>query len=220
MNKQLLTTLHHFARCWCHLRRTSSRRTLEVGLAALYASQILRLMQAMRWIPLFPGLGSTPDNSVARLVVAGDQFYADLWPSPIFWMVILSAGILLTAAGMLQTVAAVNTTRAGRSPLLLSEGGEDDPHFLTSVSAEDLLWDIRLRRGGMAMGIAFFATIGWNLLWKAGLVALIFIVLLFLCSQVDDRLRETGRKLSELIEKQRKAERDAYIQMVTGRTAR
>ena len=190
---------------------------MEMGVVAIFGSQIVRLMQSVCWIPSFGGFQGFRDTPALQLVLAADQFYSSLWPSPVFWIAILGIGTICTLLGMQQTVAAVNTARSGRSPMLLSECGEDDPHFLSSVAAEDLLWDIRLRRIGMSAGMAFFATLGWDMLWKTGLVALLFIALLFMCSMVDNRLWETGRKLSDLVDKRRHAERDAYIQMVTGR---
>ena len=211
--RTLQPALAHFARCWRHLRGTSSRRTLELGMAAMMLTQVLRLLQALHHIPAFlPGSALHPITS--RLVLAGDAFYASLWPSPWAWVWLLSAGVLLTVAGLQQTVAAVRVARSGGNAALLAETGEDDPRFLSSVQEEWLLADVRLRRVGIAVGTYFFAELAWYLLLRAGFSAGPFIILTVLCSWADNRLLDVSRRLRSLIRARHDSETAALASAV------
>ena len=219
----------HFARCWRHLRGTSSRRTLEIGLAAMMLTQVFRLLQALHRIPSFmpniPGLDGLHSPSAmhpitSRLVIAGDTFYASLWPSPWVWVWLLSAGVLLTILGLQQTVAAVNVARTGGNTSLLAETGEDDPRFLSSVHEEWLLADVRLRRLGISVGMAFFAELSWFLLLQAGFSAGPFVILTILCSWADNRLWDVSKRLRALIEARHNSEAKAIASVVLGMSAR
>ena len=210
--------LGHFARCWRHLRGTSSRRTLEIGLAAMMLTQVVRLLQALHRLPVLPIVGV---HQVMKLVMAGDAFYVSLWPSPWLWLWLLSLGVVLTMLGIQQTVAAVNVARTGGNALLLTETGEDDPRFLSSVREEWLRADVRLRRVGMTVGMAFFAEVTWYLLWRAGLgPAGPFLVLTILCSFADNRLWDVSRRLRVLIEARHELEARALASAVLGFSAR
>lgn len=208
--------LAHFGRCWRQLRRTSSRRTLELALAGVMLSQVFRLLQAVRVIPAFH-LSPAPlgrPNITTHLILSTNDFYASLWPSPGFWVGVLVLGVLLTTAGLQQTVAAFQLARTGDNAALLTVSGEDDKMFLTSVHTEWLWADLVLRRLGMAAGELFFATLAWRMLCNAGYASLLFIMLLLLYTWVDNRLRETGQKLRQLIDERHAAERDALRSVV------
>lgn len=217
---RLRPTLGHFARCWRHLRGTSSRRTLEVGMAAMMLTQIIRLLQALHRVPPVPFIQGG-HAVLSRLTIAGDTFYLSLWPSPWVWVYGLSGGILLTLIGLQQTVAAINVARTGGNTLLLTETGEDDPKFLSSVREEWLLADVRLRRVGLEVGMAFFAELAWYLLFRAGMgQAGPFVVLALLCSFADNRLWDMSKRLQAMIETRTHAEVSAMTAALTSAFAR
>ena len=211
MSKPFLTILRarpalaHFGRCWRAIRRTSSRRTTEAALAAILFAFALRLAQAVHWFPAWP-----PGHSEVHyttLSVAANAFIEQMWPSPYFWLTALVTATLLTVIGMQQTVAAFNVARTC-SAASLTDTGEDDAAYLTSVDPEWLLWDVILRRAGMAIGMAFFAQYAWGLAVKTGLASIPFVVLAVLCSWVDNRLWDTTKDLRKLIDRRRRAERE------------
>ncbi len=174
-------------------------------MAVILLAFAVRLMQAVNWFPAWPGAFARGHTYSAPLAVALNAFVAQMWPSPYLWLTFLTLGALLTIAGMQQTVAAFNVART-YSDKTLTDTGEDDSRFLTSVAPEWLLWDIILRRAGMGIGMMFFAQYAFVLAIKTGLAFVPFLVLTMLCSWVDNRLLETSLRLTDLIRKRRAAE--------------
>jgi low affinity Fe/Cu permease len=209
---QVRPALAHFGRCWRQLRRLSSRRTLELALAGVMLSQVFRLLQAIHVLPpmrLSPA--PTLHTAASSMIGNANDFYASLWPHPVFWVVLLILGAICTVSGLQQTVAAFQLARTGEDATFLSETGEDDSRFLTSVHTEWLMADVILRRLGMAVGMLFFSTLAWKLLIATGISGLLFVMLLLLYTWVDNRLLETSHKLREIINIRRAAEKDALV---------
>lgn len=203
----LVPTLAFFVRCWRYLHRTASRRTVEYGMTLVLLTQIARLAEALGYIPMRPLIGNP--SQAARLVLASNGFYGTLWPSPAFWCAALVVALLCALAGLHQVVATVMLTHVRGDPRLLSDRGEDDERYFTSVNPAWLLADVGLRRLAMALTMGFLLTASWVLFVHTGWPSLLYVGLLMICGWVDNRLRETAGKHWERLRQRRQAERDA-----------
>jgi len=211
----LLPTFAYFARCFSHLHRRASRRMLEAGLGVILLSQVLRLMESLGWItpfpaPLAPPPGVAPSPAM-EFIAAANRFYDHLWPTPIFWVWLLAAGSLCVFAGLHQAVAATLLTCHHADPGLLSESGEDDERFYSSVDPRWLLADVLLRRAGMGIGLAYFVTFSWILLIHTGWASLLYWALAGLFAFVDEKLGDTADVLRARWAARAQAEKAALL---------
>lgn len=186
--ERALPTFHHFARAWHRLQK-ASRRSLEVGMLGMLLFYDLRLLNARGILPEPPVLRETP--VAHRLAQSADDFFRDLWPSSLWWVVLLALAVLLGAAGLFQTYAALR----GAAHALAGEG-EDAEGFAETVDPAWLRVDVGLRRFAMLTGIGFFGTAFWQLCIHAGIFHSVTTGgIMSLCMWVDNRLFQTWRRL-------------------------